>query len=124
MRNTTIDAIDGTILADRTFRRSAKRGPRVGDFIYMRDGTLRRFAFQYSDGSLQTESKLHYGSFYLGPDGSVSYSGGLDSVVPRHRIEDTGEHQPAAFWFFSHNEHRAHNGVTVSAPCRVFKELS
>lgn len=126
--NSHIDAIDGTILAERTFKRSARSGPRVGDFIYLLDGTLHRFTYAWDDG-LQTTYRwretgnVETGSFYLNSNGDVSYSGSLDSSIPLEQIQDTGEHQAGDFWFFHHNEHKAHNGVQVKAPCRVFRQV-
>lgn len=123
------DAIDGTILAERTLKRSARSGPRVGDFIHMLDGTLRRFTHHWGDG-LQTTYRwretgvVDLGSFYLDREGIADYSGGLDSTIPLSQIESTGEHQDGDFWMFHHNESRAHNGVHFKVPCRVFRQIT
>ncbi len=126
--NPEFDAIDGTILAERTLKRSARSGPRVGDFIRMMDGTLRRFTHDWGDG-LQTTyrwrdtGRVEGGSFHLGRDGGADYSGSLDQAIPLAQIQDTGEHQDGDFWMFHHGEMRAHNGVNVKAPCRVFQQI-
>lgn len=122
------DAIDGTILAERTLKRHARSGPRVGDFIHMLDGTLRRFTHNWGDG-LQTTyrwrdtGRVEVGSFYLDRSGAADYSGGLDDRIPLAEIADTGEHRDGDFWFFHHDDARAHNGVQVKAPCRVFRQI-
>ncbi|HEY2530256.1 MAG TPA: hypothetical protein VGJ20_20360 [Xanthobacteraceae bacterium] len=122
-----LDAIDGTILAERTLKRSARSGPRVGDFIHMLDGTLRRFTYHWGDGMQTTyrwrdTGEVGTGSFYLDRSGDVSYSGSLDDAIPLSQIEQTDEQKEGVFWFFHHNESRAHNGVDVKVPCRVFRQ--
>ncbi len=113
------DDRDCAILAKREAAWNSKPGPRVGDFVIMPDGALRRFTYNWGDG-LQTTWGEEAGSFYL-DNGFASYSGGLEPSIPNERIEDTGETRPGLFWFFHHDEARAHNGVSFTIACRVFK---
>lgn len=99
-------------------------GPRVGDFVQMLDGTLRRFAHSWDHG-IQTTCAgglANDQSFYHG--GSVvSFSGSLDRSIPFLWLERTNKMRNGAFWTFHHGEHRAHNGVSFTLRCRVFRQL-
>lgn len=114
------------ILRIRTALReeSFARGPQIGDFIIMPDEERpRRVAhdwgnYQRLDG-IQPTCKNSSGSFYLA-DGYASHSGSLDPSVPAEDLVDTGETRPGRFWFFSRNYHRADNGISVEAPCKVY----
>jgi len=98
--------------------------PRVGDYIRLPCGDLRRFTHDWA-GGLQTtvqRDKDHYSaSFYLSSDGYVSFSGSLDSVIKRDNIHRTDKTKIGGFWFFSDDQVRAHNGVQVCLPCRVYE---
>jgi len=100
-------------------------GPRVGDFVHMPDGTLRRFTYDWGDGLQTTVGAAHPcngdASFYLGRSGEASFSGSLDSTIPRDRITLTDERHAGRFWFFHHGFPGAHQGVHCDAPCRVYR---
>lgn len=98
-------------------------GPRVGDFLELEDGTLHRFTHAW-DETLRTTSALYpgHGSFYFGP-GFCSYSGGLDPGVTRTRLQDTGRIKEGCVWFFHHDYACAHNAVTTTIPCRVYRVM-
>lgn len=112
------DEIDAAIREKRLVRWHSIVGPRVGDFVQMPDGELRRFAYSWGD-SLQTTWGGD-GSFYWMASGHLSMSGGLDVSIPVGRIQDTGETQDGACWFFHHDSSGAHRGVTCTLPCRVY----
>jgi hypothetical protein len=109
-------------------------GPRVGDYVEMLDGTLRRFTHDWGE-DIQTTYKwlseenirtygtaCDSGSFYFG--GSyISFSGSLDRALMKSTLEDTGKTREGAFWFFHHDWAQAHNGVYFSFPVRVYKQL-
>jgi len=117
-----MDEKDSLILSMRRSQWNQIEGPRVGDFIEMKDGTMRRFTYHWGDG-IQVTSTISHGRFYLG-DGFASYSGGLDPSIPLDKIEPHPKLKSklGEFWFFHHNTREAHNGVNVSIFCRVFKE--
>lgn len=118
------DEIDQEILKNRIFLREKIEGARIGDYIHMLDGTLRRFTHDWSD-SIQVTSKegCYDVSFYLGSSGYASFSGSLDPSISKEKIKNTCENKLGQFWFFHHDHARAHNGVKVNVLCRVFKEI-
>ncbi len=119
------DERDQGILDARLQRWNQQEGPRVGDWLLMLDGTERRFTHRWED-RLQVQYKWHngnvgHGSFYFAGD-CMSYSGSLDDAIPLDQIEKTDGLRDAPAWFFHHDEWRAHNGVDVTIPCRVFRQ--
>lgn len=129
MSNPTFDDRDAVILAERQQKRDARQGPRVGDFIIMLDGTTRRFAHNWGERGLQpayrwNDGKVEVGSIHLDENGGASFSGGLDGIIPLARIAETDQTMEGRFWFFHHGWMKAHNGVYVTIPCRVFQETN
>jgi len=120
MERPVFDERDAALREKRIAEWNGRPGPRVGDFIIMRDGSYARFSHDWGDG-LQTTTGEFGASFYFGGDGWVSFSGGLDPSIPSGEIEPTEEVREGGFWFFHHNESRAHNGVWFKVPCRVFR---
>ena len=118
----TFDDVDAKILAERAKVWNKRSGPRVGDFVRMLDNTLRRFTHDWGDG-LQVTCTKFGGSFHLCDHGAVSYSGALDPAIPKAQLAVTKLRRLGSFWFFHHNEWRAHNGVHVNIRCRVFREV-
>lgn len=119
LNRTTLDETDTAICDRRLTEWNAIEGPRVGDWVLMPDATLRRFTHDWGDG-LQTTIDRMPGSFYFG-NGYMSYSGGLDPIIPRAKIRPVDDVRFGACWFFHHDRQRAGNGVNLSVPCRVFK---
>ena len=119
----TFDKRDAEILAASIKARDSFDGPRIGDFIRMKNGELRRFTYRWPEG-IQTTWKGESGSFYLDKEGYVSYSGSLESQIPFSRIRDTGQFREGAFWFFHHGFQQAFHGVDCRAPCRVYEEIA
>ena len=119
-----LDERDQKILAERITKWQKLTGPRVGDFVHMPDGTLRRFTHHWGDGLQTTCGGTHpcagNQSFYFGGE-YMSFSGSLDSLIPLARIADTGECKDGSVWFFHHNHMTAHNGVHAKIPCRVYR---
>jgi len=129
--NKNLDEKDLIILSEKEQAFNAEQGPRVGDFVAMLDGTLRRFTHDWGEDIQTTipQGKPHYSaSFYLG-NGYANFSGSLDSAIEKSNLIPTYDEagneatEWGAFWFFSHNETRAHNGVQCWLKCRVFKQI-
>lgn len=127
--NPHLDARDAEILRDLRAHWAAVTGPRVGDFVRFADSDrLHRFS---ADHQWTAEDIAEYpslvdglqttpgGSFHLGRHG-MSYSGGLDSTIPRTTLTDTGETRLGGAWFFHHGWSGAHRGVDVRIECRVY----
>ncbi len=118
------DSKDAAILAVRIATWQAIEGPRVGDFVKMPDGTLRRFTHDWDDSMQTTVAGSHPcvgdESFYFG-GAYMSFSGSLDSAIAKADLRDTGEQRDGKGWFFHHDFPTAHNGVTVKVPCRVYE---
>ncbi|UJX45742.1 hypothetical protein [Xanthobacter sp. YC-JY1] len=111
------DERDAELLALRIAARDAIPGPRIGDYLVFPDGHMERFSYDWGD-DIQTSPG---GTFYLDRSGLASFSGGLNEAVLKARMLDTGAALPGSFWFFHHDWRTAHNGVDVTAPCRVFR---
>lgn len=116
------DTRDAATLASLIDAWNGVAGARVGDFVKMPDGTLRRFTHDWGD-SIQTTGAGQFAedvSFYFA-GGYMSFSGSLDSAISKDALRDTGEVKDGRAWFFHHGEVRAHNGVQVRVPCRVYE---
>lgn len=117
----TFDDRDEQIRLELLRHWTAKRGPRVGDFVIMRDGRLSRFTHDWGD-TIQTMWHDGPGSFYFA-GWYCSYSGGLDPGVNTSELVDTGELRDGLVWFFHHGESGAHRGVSCAIPCRVYRHV-
>lgn len=111
-----LDETDQKILTERTEARNQRAEVLVGDHIIFADGVRRRVSSTYPDGP-QTSAE---GSWYLMASGDGEFSGALCPSVPASTLTDTGEVEPARFWFFHHGIMRAHNGVDVEIDVRVW----
>ena len=121
--NPHLDPQDMAILRERATRFAALPGPRVGDWVQMADGSLRRFTHDWGDDIQTTLPNTGSATFYLTPEGCASYSGGLDRAILKSSLTLISEALDGRFWFFHHNWARAHNGVDALMPCRLFKQL-
>lgn len=125
MKNTP-DEKDLELLKARIAQRDRRNGPRIGDFVRLLDDTERRLTHDWGDDIQTTVGNAHpcFGdvSFYLGKNGGADFSGSLDKAIPKSQLIDTGEIKSGGFWFFHHDYMTAHNGVSVTAPCRIFKQ--
>lgn len=93
--------------------------PRVGDFVILTDGTLERFSHDWGD-SLQTSPG---GSWYMGNNGYIEFSGGLNPSIPKNQLTRLSNFKDGRFWFFQHDFARANNGVDFLVPCRTFQQV-
>ena len=114
---------DAVILAERAAARAKIPGPRVGDFVIRRDGTMARFAHAYPDALQPTVHGFGFGSHYLCGNGAVSFSGALDPSIRREHLEPTDEVRMGEVWFFHNDSPCAHSAIRAVVPCRVFREV-
>ena len=112
---TTLDERDSAIFSERFHAYQDIHGPRVGDFVRFADGHLERISHIWPDGVQTSEG----GSFYLG-DGYISFSGGLNPLIPSSELEYHADHKRGSVWFFHHDYWQAHNGVNASMDFRVY----
>lgn len=121
---TTIDHIDAELVAKRTAEYLKSRGVELGHFVRMPDQSLRRITHCWGSGFQTTVGGSHpcFGdeSFYMGSDGTVSFSGSLDSPIDKAKLSKSKDTHPGKFWMFSHNEAKAHNGVRFTVDCPVW----
>ena len=117
----TPDDKDMEILAARMEqRRQNFTKPTVGDWLRDTTGAYRQIShvWELEDGDQYQTTKG--GSFYLCTNGYCSYSGSLYLSEPAALVTPTTETRPALVWFFHHDYHTAHNGVTVQVSFPVF----
>jgi hypothetical protein len=122
MDQITFDARDETIRQELLTHWQAKSGMRVGDYIQMLDGSLRRFTHDWGK-DIQTTMLDNHGSFYFA-GWYCSYSGGLDRSIPKTKIVATDQQRDGEVWFFHHGRSGAHRGVYCSIPCRVYRQIA
>jgi len=112
------DERDQKLLDARIEARNTIPESRNGDFVRFRNGKIERISHDWED-EIQT-SPIKAGSFYLGREGSASFSGSLNPSIPVDSLTLTPEVRQGAFWFFHHDWPGAGQGVSCTAPCRVF----
>ena len=119
--NSHLDARDTMIAAEIAAAWDARKGvlPRVGDFVRMPNGHMRRCAHGWGgpEGGMQT---CDGGSFSITKSGGASMSGSLYGLQLWEYFQPTTETRPGRFWFFSHGLAGAGRGVDVWLPCAVF----
>lgn len=119
---TDIDDEDEAILLERVGRRARHGGMRVGDFVLLRDGDVRRVTWNWA-ADVQLTVKDQAGSFYFSPNGVMDYSGSLSRAYPKTRFREATGLREGACWIFHHDRQKAHNGVAALVPCRVYEEV-
>lgn len=119
------DSRDADILAGRIAEWNKIDGPRVGDYVRMLDGSLRRFTHDWGDEIQTTCGDQHpcreNQSFHFG-NGYMSFSGSLDPSIPKTTLDQTSEVIEGPAWFFHHDFMQAHSGVYCKVPCRVYQQ--
>ena len=99
-----------------------RKGPRVGDFIYLQDGTLRRFTHDWDDG-LQVTSNGNDESFHLGKSGYISFSGSLDPQISKEKIKPIYKTMPGRVWVWLDGIPGAGRATYANINCRVYQEV-
>lgn len=128
-----MDATDRGTAYYLTQARGRMDGPRVGDFVELPGGRVRRICglsgnygpddgperFGLTDGGSYALPALRDDSAREAP---ASYSGGLDwqDEWTVDRLTDTGRTGKGRFWFFHHGRPAAGGGVDVALDCRVY----
>ena len=113
-----LDAENEILLAARQKDLDARTEIGVGDLVTDGAKTLR-VAHDWGDSVQLTDGRFG-ASFYLGEDGFVDFSGGLDPAIQKLRFVATDERRDAPVWFFSQNCAMAHNGYHATAKFRVW----
>lgn len=108
------------ILERRVIALNAIKTIREGDYVRHLSGKIDRVTHVWED-SAQTGGGQ--GSYYLGENGYVSYSGGLDPGIPLNKLVLTNEIMIGMIWFFSRNNAVAHNGINFMIDFRVYKVI-
>jgi hypothetical protein len=92
------DGRDAEILAKREAAWNAKSGPRTGDFVKMKDGTLGHLTRDCRGSSIAVTFRPgpDEGDYYLADGANVSYSGG-SHYIPNGTLRDIGEAREGKF---------------------------
>jgi hypothetical protein len=115
---TELDELDQQMLNERFAARQKIKRPAIGDYVIFPDAHLERFSHDWGD-RLQTSTE---GSFFLLDNGNGDFSGGLNSAIKlEHFTSSDLDSLNARFWFFHHDQYRAHNGVTFQIPVKVWE---
>ncbi len=110
------------ILRARSESFNTMKGPRVGDFCVLLDGSWRRFTYDWGN-TIQVTPKDHLGSFYLGIRGA-DFSGSLEQGIDKNKFKLSQSRRLGAFWFFDQGIPGAGRGVNVQVVCNVYREVS
>lgn len=118
-----LDVTNLFILAKKVEAREKIKTPRIGDFIFMLDGSLRRFTHDWRD-SMQVTPPNTCGSFFLGSSGGAEYSGSLDPAIDKNKIKEIPcQEMNGRFWFFHRDIPAAHSDVYADIVCRVYRQI-
>ena len=96
-----------------------KTGPRVGDFVELPTGELRRFCYDLGD-EIQITPHEHCGSFNI-DGGNCDYSGSLEPPIKKAGLRFSHSYKLGRVWFFKDGFAAAHAGIDAEIPCKVFK---
>ena len=95
-------------------------GPRVGDYIILKDGTYGRFTSEWDD-KIQIGGEVN-GSYYFGY-GYLSHSGGCGRAINQTNMELTSEIYIGTVWFSCDDISGADRRVYANIEHRVFREV-
>jgi hypothetical protein len=114
------EAINLQILERRVNAFNAVETIREGDYVKHLSGKIDRITHVWDDAA---QTGGGQGSYYLGENGYVSYSGGLDPGIPLTKLVLTDEIKKGMIWFFSRNNAFAHNGINFMIDFRVYEVI-
>ena len=112
------DTIDAEIATRRLQAWNAIKEPRLGDYLIV-DGKYHRMSHIWETTIQHSESW----SFYIGENGCISFSGGLNTGIKKEKIVPTDEMKDGDFWFFHNDWMKKDNGVGITAKCRVYRAI-
>lgn len=107
------------ILAKHLTKFNEIEGPRVGDYVKLKDGNYKRFCSQWIDGFQVTPTETS-GSFNI-DSGACCYSGTLEPSVKKEKIKFTWTYKLGRVWFFKDGIPAAHQGIDAEIPLRVYE---
>ena len=110
------DFIDRNLASSRIAARDNISGLRVGDYLYI-DGEYCRVA--YNGYCVQVE--YGEGSYHLGNEGVVSFSGGLKPPIEFKELVLLPDTRPGIFWIEHHGILTCGCSVYIETGCRVFE---
>lgn len=125
----TLDPINKKILHRRLNKFAKRKGPSVGEWVILKNGTITRFTYDWGARIqiISDDTSGDMGSFYLGElangKGYMSYSGSLDPSIPKSHLKPTSEKRLGTCWFFDSDIFGADRGVEYSALFRVWREF-
>lgn len=114
------DKKDLEIIQTRAKERQYYTVPLVGDIIYMQDGSRRCISYDWGERGVQTSFG---GSIHLCSNGQGSFSGGLEAITARSRIQKTGKYELSTFWIFHHGIPAGGMGLRFSIPVMCWEEI-
>jgi hypothetical protein len=96
------------IFKERSEAFNKLEGLRIGDYVQEKDGKLTRVTHihRYRDTpekEVGVQTGGNSGSYYIGEDGYLEYSGGLDSGYKLGQLEKTDKKEKGSVWFFDEN---------------------
>lgn len=109
-------------LAARDKLISLDQGPKIGDYIYLKNGSLRRFTHDWGDSLQVTCENSGDTSFSLGSSGYISFSGSLDPSIQKEKIKHCYTKMPGRVWVWLDGRSGADRAVYCNIECRVFRE--
>lgn len=115
------DDRDARIVAERCAEWEQRDGPRVGDFIQRKDGSLRRFSCSHGD-VLQT-ALPEAGSYHLHPGMDFSGTHCLEGALSKSSLQRLPFSRKGSCWIFHHGEVKPGNRVDTEVNCRVYMEV-
>lgn len=115
------DDRDARIVAEWHAKWEQRDGPRVGDWCQLKDGSLRRVAYDHGD-VIQVTPPGYLGRFHLDED-CLDYNGSLDEAMPKRSFERMPFARKGSCWIFHHGRREASNLVEADVNCRVYWEV-
>lgn len=95
-------------------------GPRVGDYVELPNGDLRRICVTHFDGDAQMTPSETSGSFNI-DGGACDYSGTCGDVFKLIELRFLHRYKLGSVWFFKDGMPTAHSGIDAEVPMRIYR---